>query len=88
MVEKKCSVEELLRSFNDQGLSDYFVVYLRYFFAYCCSHRNLYDNKNRPLILALICTPPEFIGYESHKNITHHRFIQNNVIINLLFIRY
>jgi len=28
-VEKQCKVEELLEVFNDQGLSDYLVVYLR-----------------------------------------------------------
>ncbi|KAK7506803.1 hypothetical protein BaRGS_00001654 [Batillaria attramentaria] len=28
-AEKKCSVQELEQTFNDQGISDYFVVYLR-----------------------------------------------------------
>ena len=29
-VEKKCTIEELQHTFNDQGVSDYFVVFLRY----------------------------------------------------------
>ena len=29
-VEKKCTIEELQQTFNDQGVSDYFVVFLRY----------------------------------------------------------